>query len=92
MKITILKFLISKKGFFDREKLVSLSEQSFLKICKNYYNSKVCKIYRKFLRIGKPKIQKIVLTSPEIIYQRAINEIYSQISFFHKVKNKIKRI
>ena len=60
MKITILKFLISKKGFFDREKLVSLSEQPFLKICKNYHNSKVCKIYIKFLKIGKPKIQKIV--------------------------------
>jgi len=92
MKITILKFLISKNGFFDREKLVSLSEQPFLKICKNYYNSKVCKIYRKFLRIGKPKIQKIVLTSPEIIYQRAINKLYGEINFFHKVKNMMKRI
>lgn len=92
MKIIILKFLISKKGFFDREKLVSLSEQSFLKICKNYHNSKVCKIYRKFLRIGKPKIQKIVLTSPEIIYQRAIKQIYGDVNFFHKIKNMIKRI
>jgi hypothetical protein len=88
MKTLILKILITKKGFFDREKLVNLSEQSVFKISKNYYKFKVCKLYKKFIKSKRIR-SKIIFTNPQMIYQNAVNKTYGEINFFSKIKRKL---
>lgn len=93
MKTLILKYLISKNGFFDREKLIDLSNKSFFEIYKKYHNFYFCKIYFKFLKINlkKQKIKKITIINNSKVYENAIKKIYGEINFFNKLKNKIKK-
>lgn len=93
MKTLILKYLISKNGFFDREKLINLSNKSVFEIYKKYHNFYFCKIYFKFLKINlkKQKIKKITIINSSKVYENAIKKVYGEINFFNKLKNKIKK-
>ena len=62
IKIKILKFLITENNFYDRERLMQLSERSLYKIILAYfiflfsflaksYKIFYCKLYRKFLKL-----------------------------------------
>jgi hypothetical protein len=90
MKTLILKRLISKNGFFDREKLINLSNKPIFQI----YNYYFCKFYFKFLKINlkKSNSKKIITTiNPSKVYDNAIKKVYGEINFINKLKNKIKK-
>ena len=93
MKTLMLKYLISKNGFFDREKLIDLYDKPIFQIYKKYYNFLFCKIYCKFLKINlkKQKIKKITIINNSKVYDNAIKKVYGEINFFNKLKNKIKK-
>ena len=90
MKTLILKLLISKNGFFDRKKLIDLSNKSIFQI----YNYYFCKIYFKFLKINlkKSNSKKIItVINPFKFYENSINQFYGEINFINKLKNKFKK-
>lgn len=77
----ILKFLIKKNGFYDRENLVSLSEKTFRSIF-------ICKLYRAYLKtFYRRKKEKIILRK-EIHPMERISEHLGHINFFSRIKFK----
>lgn len=76
LKVKIIKFFITKNGFFDRERLVNLSEQSLLKILS-------IKLYRSMLKACK--IKKVKIKAPINDLER-ISNCYSVIGFRSKIK------
>ncbi len=85
MKIKILKFLIKKNGFYDREKLLFLSKRTLASIF-------ICKIYRIFLKeFYKTKKIKIVKPRKQKHYMERISESLGHINTFSRIKFKLTR-
>ena len=88
MKTKIIKKMITKDNFFDRERLISLSEKSL-------YSLFICWLYRKWLKALKQKKVKI---KPQINALERISNCYSRIGYktrliaFFKPKKQFKLV
>jgi hypothetical protein len=81
LKIKMLKFLISKNGFFDRERLVTLAERSLWSVF-------ACRIFRWFLNnFCKEKKPKIV-ERKEIHPMERMSEALGHLNTFSRLKFK----
>lgn len=92
MKIKIIKFLISKNGYYDREMLIHIVEK--LDSYENAYKRFLRKIIRKGLKAWnkamKPKVIKpVILTGGEIFWiNYSKNKFFPKDPFFKKLKRK----
>ena len=82
MKIKILKFIIKKNGFYDRERLVLLAEKTLVSIF-------TCKFYKIFLnKFYKPKKIEIFKLKEQKHFMERISDHLGQINFFSRIKFK----
>lgn len=81
MKTKIIKFFIKKNGFFDRERLMSLSEKSLYKLI-------IIKIYHKLL---KSCYRSKAKTKSSVNALEQISNCYSKINFFSRIKTFLKK-
>ena len=84
IKKIIIKKIISKRDYYDRELLVELMQPKRLK------RFIVKKFYKKFLRIGFENEQKEFKDAPKISALERIGQVYPQINFFSKLSSKFK--
>lgn len=75
MKAQIIKLFITRDGFFNRKELVVLNKMSYRKL--------IAKIYRKFLKLFRPK--KVVLR-PEINVLERISSCFEPINLKSRIK------
>jgi hypothetical protein len=83
MKTKIIKFLIKKNGFYDRERLIYLSERKLTSIL-------ICKIYRAYLKaFCRQKKVKIAKPREQKHHMELISEQLGHINIFSRIKFKI---
>ena len=63
IKIKILKFLITNNNFYDRERLMQLSERPLFSVI-------YCGIYRKFLKLFVEKKSKNKISNAQFVCKR----------------------
>lgn len=83
MKHKIIQKLFSKKGFFDRDLVVSVSENG---IGRYFYK----KIFKKMMRLANP-LQRKFKRKPEINVLEKIGYAFEPINFLSKIKHKFKK-
>jgi len=80
MKKFIIKKLISKNGYYDRERLIAIIERGFFKHL-------VCFAYRKFLKMDFSRKH----TPKQTHFLEIAAQVFEPISFFSKLKFKFKK-
>lgn len=80
MKKILIKKLITKKGYYDRERLIAIIERGFLKHL-------ICWLYRKFLKMNFSKKHEI----KQIHFLEIAAQSFEPIGFFSKLKFKLKK-
>lgn len=80
--IILLKFLLRKNGYFDRVRLVELSQTGTVKFM-------ILSIYRKWLKLQRPK--KFDQKSLSNQCWQMMSQAFEPINFLSKIKNKLKK-
>ena len=82
IKKMLIKKLILKNGFYDRELLVELMQS------KRFKSFIVKKFYKKFLRLEIEKPVEEIKPAPEINALERIGQAYPPINFLSKLRSK----